>query len=143
MSVSGPSAKLRAEQDATKPTTNSSESTAASPTMVETLTFTTKINAGIAPSIALMPIDKATQLTGASLAFAWWRQDMHEVIVGLGMPTVRAPEGDAKKPLGFSTIASAHGTAARGRPLKLCSKRCSLRLSARIDTCALTASLGG
>jgi hypothetical protein len=105
--------------DATNPTTDSSKTTAASPTMVETLTFTTTINAGVTPSITLMPVGKATQLTSASLGFTWMRQDVHEVIVGLGMPTVPAPEGDAKKLVPklvpYSTIASAHGTAARAR----------------------------
>jgi hypothetical protein len=83
--------------------------------MLETVTFTTTVNAGVMPSITLMRVGKATQLISASLGFSWMRQDMHEVIVGLGMPTVPAPEGDAKKLVPYSTIASAHGTAARAR----------------------------
>jgi hypothetical protein len=105
-------------QDPGKLPTNPSEYTAASPTMVETLTFTTLINAGITPSISLMPVGKATQLTSASLAFTWSRKDMHEVIVGLGMPTVPPQEGGANggmRRVLYSSIASAHGTAARAR----------------------------
>jgi hypothetical protein len=102
--------------DATNPTTNPSESTGASPTMVETLTFTTTINASVSPQISLMPVARSTtQLTSASLGFSWMRQDMHEVIVGLGMPTVPAPEGDGKKRVRYSAIAAAGGSAARPR----------------------------
>lgn len=90
-----------------------SEYTAASPTMVEALTFTTKINAGVMPSISLMPVGKAIQLNTASLDFEWSRQDMHEVIVGLGMPTVPPLAGHAKRL--YSTISSASGIAARAR----------------------------
>lgn len=90
-----------------------SEYTAASPTMAETLTFTTKISAGITPSVSLMPVGKAIQLNTASLDFEWSRQDIHTVIIGLGMPTVPPLEGHAKRL--YSTISSARGIAARAR----------------------------
>jgi hypothetical protein len=92
-----------------------SEYTAASPTMVETLTFTTKITAGVTPQIMLTPVLRSTQLklNTASLAFAWSREDMHEVIVGLGMPTVLAPERNGK--LVAYSLSSTIGTAARAR----------------------------
>ena len=81
--------------------------------LVETLTFTTKINAGVMPSVMLMPVGRAIQLTSASLDFEWSRRDKHEVIVGLGMPTVPPLEGHAKRL--YSTISSARGIAARAR----------------------------
>jgi hypothetical protein len=68
------------------------ESPGTAPAMVETLTFTTIVSAGVTPSVTLIPVGKATQLTSASLGFAWSRQDVHEVIVGLGMPPVPARE---------------------------------------------------
>jgi len=99
-----------------KPPNDPSQYTAASPTMVETLTFTTKITAGVTPQIMLTPILRSSQLklNSASLAFAWSRQDMHAVIVGLGMPTVPAPEDNTTRRL-FSTLSSAGGSAARVR----------------------------
>jgi hypothetical protein len=92
-----------------------SEYTAASPSMVETLTFTTKISAGVTPQIMLTPLlsSSALKLNTASLAFAWSRNDMHEVIVGLGMPTVPTLEGHPKRL--YSTISSPGGIAARAR----------------------------
>jgi hypothetical protein len=92
-----------------------SEYTAASPSMVETLTFTTKISASVAPQITLTPLLRSSQLklNTASLAFSWSRQDLHEVIVGLGMPSVPTQEGHVKTL--YSTISSAHGVAARAR----------------------------
>jgi hypothetical protein len=89
--------------------------TAASPSMVETLTFTTKISAGVTPQIMLTPVLSSSQLklNSASLAFAWSRQDMHEVIVGLGMPTVRSEDGHVRTL--YSAISSSQGAAARAR----------------------------
>ena len=92
-----------------------SKYTAASPSMVETLTFTTKISAGVTPQIMLTPILSTSRLklNSASLAFAWSRQDMHEVIVGLGMPTVPSQEGHVRTL--YSAISSSRGIAARAR----------------------------
>jgi hypothetical protein len=101
--------------DATKPPNEPSGYTAASPSMVESLMFTTIISASVTPQIVLTPVPKSTQLqlNTASLAFAWSRRDMHEVIVGLGIPTVPTPEGHGKKL--YSTISTPRGTAARAR----------------------------
>jgi hypothetical protein len=81
----------------------------------ETLTFTTMISAGVTPQVMLMPILRSSQLklNSASLAFAWSRQDVHEVIVGLGMPTVSILEDHAKTL--YSSISSTRGVAARAR----------------------------
>ena len=101
--------------DPLKTPVDPSQFTAASPSMADTLTFTTTLTAGITPTIMLTPVGKATQLTNASLAFAWSREDSHEVIIGLGMPTVTVPESDSKTFVSYSSIASAGGSAARAR----------------------------
>jgi hypothetical protein len=96
------------------------QSLAGTPTMVETLTFTTTVNAGITPTVMLTPVTRATQLTSASLAFAWSRMDVHEVIIGLGLPSVPPPESDVKKGgvknfVRYSTVPSVAGIASRAR----------------------------
>lgn len=103
--------------DPTKSESDLYKSIAGTPTMVETLTFTTTINAGVTPSISLTPVGKALQLNTASLAFSWMRLDVHEVIVGLGLPSVPAPQtqGDTKNFVRYSTVSSALGTASRAR----------------------------
>ncbi|WP_036051678.1 hypothetical protein [Bradyrhizobium sp. Tv2a-2] len=40
---------------------------------------------------------------------------MHEIIVGLGLPTVSTPEGEPHKFVLYSTLSSGRGTAARFR----------------------------
>jgi hypothetical protein len=81
--------------------------------MAETLMFTTTINASVTPSITLTPVTNALQLTNASLGFSWMRVDMHEVIVGVGMPTVPAPQVGAKS-VPYS-VSSARSAAVRSR----------------------------
>ncbi len=103
------------EDEAGKLPNDPSKYTATSPSMVETLTFTTMISAGVTPQVMLMPILRSSQLklNSASLAFAWSRQDVHEVIVGLGMPTVQTLEGGAMTL--YSSVSSTRGVAARAR----------------------------
>jgi hypothetical protein len=102
------------EPGAGKITTDPTKYTAASPTMVETLTFTTKITAGVTPQVMLTPLLSSSQLklNSASLDFGWSRQDLHEVIVGLGMPTVITARGETRKAY---SVSFAHGLAARAR----------------------------
>jgi hypothetical protein len=102
------------DDEAGKLPTDPNKFTAASPTMVETLTFTTKISAGVTPQVMLTPLLSSSQLklNSASLAFGWSRQDVHEVIIGLGMPTVITAEGDTRRPY---SVAFTHGLAARAR----------------------------
>jgi hypothetical protein len=94
-------------------------SLAGSPTLVETLTFTTTLSAGITPQVMLNPVGRGTQLTSGSLAFTWSRIDQHAVIVGLGLPNVPPPEvevrGGTRNFVRFSSIPSASGGASRAR----------------------------
>jgi hypothetical protein len=53
--------------------------------MVDTITFTTTISAGLTPKISFSPIGHAWQLMDASLASTNMREDKHEVIVGLAL----------------------------------------------------------
>jgi hypothetical protein len=62
------------------------------PTMVDTITFTTTISAGLTPKIVLSPVGTAAQLMDASLVGTLMRVDKHQVIVGLALaPTAKAP----------------------------------------------------
>jgi hypothetical protein len=56
------------------------------PTMVDTISFTTTLSAGVTPTWTLMPIGKALQLTNASINLSVNRMDVHEVIIGLALP---------------------------------------------------------
>jgi hypothetical protein len=56
------------------------------PTMVDTISFTTTLSAGVTPTIMLTPVTMATQLTMASLGITLSRTDTHQVIVGLALP---------------------------------------------------------
>jgi hypothetical protein len=56
-----------------------------SPTMVDTLTFTTTLSAGLTPAIALTPAGTALQLTNASLPGSVSRMDVHKVIIGMAV----------------------------------------------------------
>jgi hypothetical protein len=113
-------------EDLNTPVTNNTDedkyykSLAGSPTLVETLTFTTTINAGVTPTVSLNAVGKATQLTSGSLAFTWNRIDMHAVIIALGLPNVPPPDVEAS--LGrttnyvrYSTLPAAAGGASRSR----------------------------
>jgi hypothetical protein len=94
-------------------------SLAGSPTLVETLTFTTTLNAGITPQVMLNPVTRGTQLTSGSLAFTWTRTDEHAVIVSLGLPNVPPPEVQVstgvKNYVRYSSIPSTSGGASRAR----------------------------
>jgi hypothetical protein len=57
-----------------------------SPTMVDTITFTTTISGGLTPKISLSPVGKAVQIMDASLTGTVMRVDAHEVIIGLAVP---------------------------------------------------------
>jgi hypothetical protein len=54
------------------------------PTMVDTLTFTTTVNAGLEPSISLTPAT-GVQLTNASLNGTVQRKDTHMVVIGMAI----------------------------------------------------------
>jgi hypothetical protein len=56
------------------------------PTMVDTISFTTMLTAGVTPSLSLTPVGSGAQLTGASFGLNFQRQDVHQVIVGLALP---------------------------------------------------------
>jgi hypothetical protein len=78
LAVSG---DLVAEEDsATTVTINPS----GAPTMVDTLTFITTVNAGLTPSISLTP-KIGVQLTSASLAGTVQRVDTHKVVIGMAV----------------------------------------------------------
>jgi hypothetical protein len=95
--------------------TTISKSIAASPTMVDTLVFTTTISAGIMPTVTLTPVGSLAQLTNASLNASLMREDAHQVIVGVGLPTVPPPEGNTNKFVRYSTISLDHSSLARTR----------------------------
>jgi hypothetical protein len=59
----------------------------APPTMTDDLTFTTTLDASATPKITFTPIGTVFQLTDASLTGEVKRTDMHEVTVGLALPT--------------------------------------------------------
>jgi hypothetical protein len=75
------------EGNAVEPTDDLNSSAIGPPTMVDTITFTTTLNASATPTIILMPVTAAAQLTNASVTGTLMRQDVHEVIVGLGLPS--------------------------------------------------------
>jgi hypothetical protein len=56
------------------------------PTLVDSITFTTNLTAGVTPTWMLMPVGKALQLTNASINLGVARKDTHQVIVGLALP---------------------------------------------------------
>jgi hypothetical protein len=56
------------------------------PTMVDTISFTTALTASINPMIMLVPATMAAQLTSGFLNGSLSRTDIHQVIVGLGLP---------------------------------------------------------
>jgi hypothetical protein len=58
---------------------------AGSPTMVDSLVFTTTISAGLTPKITLSPVGTALQLEDASLAGTVMRMDTHTVNIALAL----------------------------------------------------------
>jgi hypothetical protein len=55
--------------------------------MADNLTFTTTLDASVTPKITFTPTGTAFQLTDAALTGELKRTDMHEVTVGLALPT--------------------------------------------------------
>jgi hypothetical protein len=58
----------------------------APPTMVDTITFTTTIAAGVNPIILLTPVGLSSHLSQASVSVMLNRVDTHQVVIGLGLP---------------------------------------------------------
>jgi hypothetical protein len=56
------------------------------PAMVDTISFTTTLSAGLTSTWMLTPIGNALQLSGASLNLGAQRMDVHQVIIGLALP---------------------------------------------------------
>jgi hypothetical protein len=102
---------LNGALSANAPPTDPSKSIAGSPTMVDTLVFTTTLSAGVSPMIMLTPIGTALQLTNATVNLSLSRQDMHQVTVGLGLPTVAPPEGGTHHFVPYSIVATGAGAA--------------------------------
>ena len=59
--------------------------------MVDTISFTTTISAGITPKISFSPVGHTWQLMDAMLTSTNMRVDTHEVIIGLGLASVPPP----------------------------------------------------
>lgn len=57
------------------------------PTMADKLTFTTTLDASVTPKITFTPTGTAFQLTDAAITGELKRTDMHEVTMGLALPT--------------------------------------------------------
>lgn len=92
LSVSG---DLVAEQD---PTKLDALSPAGPPTMVDTLIFTTTLNAGLNAEVMLSPAGTALQLKDASLMGSVGRVDTHMVTIGLALgqgPAKLSPNASA------------------------------------------------
>lgn len=58
----------------------------APPALVDTISFTTNLTAGVNPMWVLNPVGSATQLTGANINLGVQRMDVHQVIIGLALP---------------------------------------------------------
>ena len=79
---------LQTEQEQSIISGNTLEtSTNGPPTMVDTISFTTTLTAGVTPTLTLTPVGAGVQLSGASLGVSLQRADVHQVIVGLALPT--------------------------------------------------------
>jgi hypothetical protein len=61
------------------------------PTMVDTISFTTTVSAGVSPTIMLTPATAAAHLASGSLTGSVGRTDNHQVVIGLAIPTASAP----------------------------------------------------
>lgn len=75
---------LGAQQDLSKGV--SSLSPAGLPAMVDTITFTTTISAGLTSKMVLSPVGKGWQLMDATFPGTVSRVDKHQVIIGLALP---------------------------------------------------------
>ncbi|NDW06294.1 hypothetical protein [Jiella pacifica] len=64
------------------------------PSISDTLIFTTKIGGSITPRLELIPLNKTTQLTKASITGELGRWDVHQVIVNISLP----PEEKNREP---------------------------------------------
>jgi len=71
-------------QGITDVTTDDILSPAATPTMVDTLIFTTTVNGGLQPGVTLTPAT-GVQLSNTSLNASITRMDTHEVVIGMAM----------------------------------------------------------
>lgn len=80
---------LAAQQDSSKGgvQVGTKPSSSAPIAMVDTITFTTTISAGVTPKISFSPVGHAWQLMDATLASTNMREDKHEVVVGLALST--------------------------------------------------------
>ena len=76
------SGDLISEQDSA---TTVSINPSGAPTMVDTLTFMTTINAGLQPTLTLTPAGTGVQLTNATLNGSAMRTDTHKVVIGMAM----------------------------------------------------------
>ena len=108
---------LNGTANANQPPTDPSKSIAGPPAMVDTITFTTTLTAGVMPTIMLTPVGTLTQLTNASLTAMLMRADMHEVTVGMGLPTVQAPEDSTRRYVAYSVSSSRNSLARVRTPL--------------------------
>jgi hypothetical protein len=68
------------------------------PTMVDTLSFTTALTAGVNPVMVLIPATMAAQLTGVNINGTLGRTDIHQVIVGLALPAPLSSLGISAQP---------------------------------------------
>jgi hypothetical protein len=101
----------------------------APPTMTDDLTFTTTLDASATPKITFTPTGTAFQLTDASLTGEVKRTDMHEVTVGLALPTSATAYLSSLRAFTFApTNAVVVGNRERGRA----GFRTSLVLGARV-----------
>lgn len=101
------------------------------PTMADKLTFTTTLDASATPKISFTPTGTALQLTDAALTAELKRTDMHEVTIGLALPTSASAYLGSLRSYIFSpganvAIESAKARASRG------GTRSSVVLGARV-----------
>jgi hypothetical protein len=60
---------------------------AKNPAMVDSITFTTTVNAGLNPSISFSPVKTHWQVQSTTIGATATRTDVHQVIVGLALPS--------------------------------------------------------
>ena len=82
LSVSG---DLVAPEDPSNPDNKFSINPSGTPTLVDTLTFTTTVKAGLQPSVTLTPAAPQVQLMDTSLNGTVSRIDTHQVIIGMAV----------------------------------------------------------
>jgi hypothetical protein len=82
LSVSG---DIIAPEDPSNPDNKFSINPSGTPTLVDTLTFTTTVKAGLEPSVTLTPAAPQVQLMDTSLNGTVSRIDTHQVIIGMAV----------------------------------------------------------